>query len=97
MKKLLSFAAVLALALTLAPATLADFQAETVDLGLLPLLGFETPAWMLPDTALRPLPQGPAWCQNRNNQYCSYTWDFANACCRGQVIIPNSWCPDICL
>lgn len=98
MKKLLALAILLSIGL-IAPATFAEVApVGTVDLGLLPLLGFETPVWMVVDTALRPKPSpGPAWCQNRNSQYCSYSWDQANYCCRGTVIIPNSYCPDICL
>ena len=96
MKKLLAFAVLLSVGL-IAPAAMADAApVGTVDLGLLPLLGFETPAWMIADAGIGPILSGPQWCQDRNNQYCSYSWDFANYCCRGSVIIPNSYCPDIC-
>ena len=94
MKKLSLLAVLAVLCLAIAPATFADATpTATADLGLLPLLGFEAPAWM---TSGLVLSSGPQWCTDRNNQYCSYSWDRANACCRGTAIIWNSYCPDIC-
>ncbi|MEM8930445.1 MAG: hypothetical protein AAGE94_04690 [Acidobacteriota bacterium] len=86
-----ALAFVVALTLSFVPAQ-ADQQ--PVDLGLLPMLGYEMPEWMAPTDGI--VFTGPSWCTNRTNQYCTYAWDFASACCYATWIQPGAWCPSIC-
>ena len=90
-QRLTALAFVLALALTVVPAT-AD--TAPVDLGVLPMLGLETPVWMAPTTGISL--KGPSWCTNRTNQYCTYAWDFVNQCCYPTWVSPGAYCPTIC-
>jgi hypothetical protein len=38
----------------------------------------------------------PSWCTNRNNNYCTYAWDWMNRCCNPSYIAPGAYCPGIC-
>ncbi len=38
----------------------------------------------------------PSWCTNRNNSYCTYSWNWMTRCCNPSYISPGAYCPAIC-
>lgn len=39
----------------------------------------------------------PLDCNNWDSNYCNYYYPGDGCCCVAQVLIPNSFCPDICV
>ncbi|MEA2599642.1 MAG: hypothetical protein QOF89_634 [Acidobacteriota bacterium] len=59
-------------------------------------MGGERVSGMIP----RPEPKfgspAPSWCTNRNNNYCTYAWDWTTRCCNPSYIEPGAYCPALC-
>jgi hypothetical protein len=38
----------------------------------------------------------PTWCSNRNNNYCTYGWNWMTRCCYPTYTQPGALCETIC-